>query len=157
MKDPLPEIERALAPHGFRRIREGGPRCVCRAILKRQTLNMNRAVAVVGLDELPGDPAALLKKVKREVAFRCGFLPFIYGIGTQLVVVVNRPLSGAIDPFSYVDKVDNQWSIIQSVYVVNSESGLVASGRTWGQTLSGKFQNAIEAAIRRTFAAAPKE
>ena len=83
MKDPLLQLESALEPMGFRRIKEGGAGSVCSTIWKRQTLNMNRAVAVVHLDALPDDLAPLLKQVKKEAAFRCGFFPFFYGLGTQ--------------------------------------------------------------------------
>ena len=81
------------------------------------------------------------------MAFRCGFFPLFYGIGTQLVLIVSGPTPTKIDPGSYVDKYDNQWSIIQSVFIVHPEVGLVATARTWGQRISGKYQDAIEAML----------
>jgi len=147
MNDLVPRLEEVLAPHGFRRIKEGGRGNLCRVILKRQTLNMNRAVAVVDVDALPDKPLSLLKQIKKEVAFRCGFFPFFYGIGTQLVLVVSAATPEKIGPEGYVDRYDNQWSIIQSVFIVRPEAGLVATARTWGQHISGKYQDAIEAIL----------
>jgi hypothetical protein len=147
MKDPLLQLESALAPMGFRRVKEGGADSVCSTIWKRQTLNMNRAVAVVHLDALPDDLAPSLKKVKKEAAFRCGFFPFFYGIGTQLVLIIDGAISQKLDVLRCVDKFDNQWSIIQSIFVVQSGTGLIESGKTWGQVFTGKFQDAILAAL----------
>lgn len=147
MKDFVPRLESALAPHGFRRIKEDQSGGLCRAILKRQTINMNRAVAVVDIDAFPSDPAPLLKKLKKEVAYRCGFVPFFYGIGTQLVLVVSGPIPAKIEADRFVDRYDNQWSIIQSVFFIRRGIGLVATARTWGQRITGKYQDAIEASL----------
>ncbi len=147
MTDPVPQLEEALKAHGFCRVKEGRRGRLCRAILKLQTLNLNRAVAVVDIDALPEDPVPLIKRIKKEVAYRSGFFPFFYGIGTQLVLVVSGPIPEKIDPERYVDKYDNQWSIIQSVFVVRSDSTLAATARTWGQRISGKYQDVIEAVL----------
>jgi hypothetical protein len=147
VKDVLLQLQSALEPMGFRRIKEGDVGCVCGTIWKRQNLNMNRAVAVIHLDALPEDLAPLLKKVKKEAAFRCGFFPFFYGLGTQLILIVAGSISQKPEVLRYVDKIDNQWSIIQSIFVVQADSGLVDSARTWGQIFTGKFQNAIMAAL----------
>jgi hypothetical protein len=143
MRHILPKLELALATHDFHRTKEGRAGCLCRLILKRQTINMNRAIAVVEVDSLPCDPTPLLKKIKKEVAMRCGFFPLFYGIGTQLILVVDGATPAKIDTLRYVDKFDNQWSIIQSVFIVHPDSGLVAEGRTWGQVLTGKYQDII--------------
>ena len=143
MNDPLPKVELALAPHGFRRIKDSGREFVCGAILKRQTINTNRAVAFVQLDSLPDDLSGLLKRVKKEVAFRCGFFPIFYGIGTQLVLVVAGAVPEKVELDRYVDKIDNQWSIIQSIFLVQAHSGLVSTTRTWGQYVTGKYQDVI--------------
>ena len=116
-------------------------------ILKRQTLIMNRAVAIVDVDSLPSDPAPLLNKIKKEVAMRCGFFPFFYGIGTQLILVVGGVKPGEVDTLRYVDQFDNQWSVVQSVFIVYRDSGLVAEGRTWGQVVTGKYQDIIRATL----------
>ena len=147
MTDPVPLLEEVLAPHGFRRAKEGGRGSLCRAILKLQTLNLNRAVAVADIDTLPDDPVPLLKSIKKEVAHRVGFFPFFYGVGTQLLLVVSGPMPEKIGPERYVDSYDNQWSIIQSVFIVRADSSLVATARTWGQRISHKYQDAIEAVL----------
>ena len=147
MNDPLLHIEPALVPHGFHRLKEGSEGCICSAILKRQTINTNRAVAFVRVDTFPDDLVAMLQRVKKEVAFRCGFFPFFYGIGTQLVLVVVGSVPEKFELDRYVDKIDNQWSIIQSIFLVQADSGLVATARTWGQLLTGKYQDVILSAL----------
>jgi len=147
MRDPIRQLESALIPMGFQRIKDGNAGCICSTIWKRQTLNMNRAVAVVRLDTLPDDLTPLLMKVKKEAAFRCGYFPFFYGLGTQLVLIVNGLISQKPDVEHYVDKIDNQWSIIQSIFVVHLDLGLVAGARTWGQVFTGKYQKAILTAL----------
>ncbi|HUJ08695.1 MAG TPA: hypothetical protein VL171_01595 [Verrucomicrobiae bacterium] len=150
MKDPLLQIEPALAPYGFRRVRDGDRGCLCNAILKRQTFNTNRAVAFVWVDTFPDDLVPVLKRVKKEVAFRCGFFPFLYGIGTQLILVVASSVPEKVELDRYVDKFDNQWSIIQGLYLLQADSGLVASARTWGQLVTGKYEDVILAALGQT-------
>lgn len=48
-----------------------------------------------------------------------------------------------------VDRYDNHWSIIQSVFIVQAGVGLVATARTWGQYVTGKYQDVIEAVLAR--------
>lgn len=117
--------------------------------MKRQTINANRAVAVVEIDTLPADPGPFLKRIKRAVAFRCGFFPFFYGIGTQLVLVISGPTHPSEEVARMVDRYDNHWSIIQSVFIVQAGVGLVATARTWGQYVTGKYQDVIEAVLAR--------
>jgi hypothetical protein len=147
MKDLVPRLEDALVPHGFRRVKQDVVGGLCRVLLKRQTLNINRAVAVIYVDALPNDLQPLLRKIKKETAFRCGFFPLFYGIGTQLVLVTSSEDSSGIDPVRFIDKYDNQWSIIQSVFIVRTGVGLVATARTWGQHISAKYQDAIESVV----------
>ena len=108
---------------------------------------MNRAVAVVDVQELPNDLSALIKSVRKEAAFRCGFVPFFWGLGTQLVIVVTGARPEKPELVQYLDKVDNQWSIIQSIFVVHVDSGLVSMARTWGQIFTRRFQDAIAEAL----------
>jgi hypothetical protein len=113
--DPVEKLRTVLAPHGFHPIplKAGSP---CRTILKRQTFNTNRAVAVVEVASVPEDLAFLVKAIKKEAAFRCGFFPYFYGIGTQLVLITQNPVVQT-DIYRFVDKFDNQWSIVQSIFV----------------------------------------
>jgi len=152
VKEPLPDIESALAPHGFHAVKEGGNRCICNAILKRQTINTNRAVAFVRLDTLPDDLSGLLKTVRKEVAFRCGFFPVLYGIGTQLILIVSGSVPAKVELDRYVDRIDNQWSIIQSIFLIHQDSGLIATARTWAQFVTGQYQDMITSVLKRSCA-----
>lgn len=48
-----------------------------------------------------------------------------------------------------VDRFDNQWGIIQSVFVFDTETGERWEARTWGQVVTGRFQDAIWATLQR--------
>ncbi len=148
MNTPAQQLSIALAPHGFRLLRHRRD-AICAAIWKRQTINSNRAVALVEVSSLPTDPSPLLKAIKKEAAFRCRFFPFFYGLGTQVVLWVTgeQPTETKLQP--YVDKFDNQWSIIQSIFLIHDNVGLISSARTWGQLLTSKYQDAIAAALCR--------
>ena len=47
----------------------------------------------------------------------------------------------------YVDKVDNQRVVLQSIHVIDSYNKENKSVRTWGQWLTGKYQDLIEKTI----------
>ncbi len=150
--EPLPELVSALSAHGFSQVSElqGVPDAVL--LLKRQTWNTNRAVVVVTPAQVPADFAGYLTEVRKRVAFRCKFVPFFWGIGIQVVVVAPGLQGSGIDPSRHVASVDNQWAIVQSVFLVDPGSGTFRVGRTWGQFVTGKFQNAIAGVLGRHFA-----
>ena len=81
--------------------------------------------------------------VRTKVAFKVGFFPLFWGLGLQVILIcpgissINEPIS------SFAAKVDNQWAIIQSVFFVDPEEGNFIAGRTWGQFLTGKYQDEI--------------
>ena len=142
-----PLIE-ALAVHRFRRVDDP----ISDLLLKRQTFNTNRAVVVVSPASVPADFRAYMNAVSRGVASRCGYIPFLWGVGIQFVAVA--PGITAIDPAKHVALVDNQWAIVQSIFLVDPERGEYRSSRTWGQLFTGRFQDAIEAVLARHFLAA---
>jgi len=148
MNDLAQKLEAALTPHGFWLL-ERKKGSIFSAIWKRQTFNTNRAVTLVEISSVPVDLSPLLKEVKKEAAFRCGFFPFFYGLGTQVVFLVTGAQPEEEELGAYVDKIDNQWLDIQSIFVVHVGVGLVSSARTWGQLLTGKFQDEIAAVFRR--------
>lgn len=121
------------------------------AIWARKTWNTNRAVAVLRLaaGEHPGERAQALKI---PLGKAIGYFPFFYGIGLQLVFFGSEavPVRGGLD--AHVDKIDNQRSIVQSLFVVDLARHTTESARTWGQVVTGKFQDAIERGIRNALA-----
>ena len=122
----------------------------CILLLKKQTLNINRAVAVVCVSELPQDLAVYVRDLRKDVAFRVGFFPFLYGLGLQVVFVANNDVTGAT-PARLVAAVDNQWAIVQSVFLVDESRRAFKSARSWGQFVTGKYQDAIQAILQREF------
>jgi len=88
-----------------------------------------------------------LKRVRGAVARKVKFFPFLYGVGIQVIVLCPGITTAIQEPLDYVAKVDNQWAIVQSLYLVDPRKGEYISAKTWGQFLTGKFQSAIEEAV----------
>ena len=149
--DLIPDLVAALAMHGFRKVPETNGIADVTLLLKRQTWNTNRAVVVVSPAQPPTEIATYLRELRRRIAFRCGFFPFIWGIGIQVVIVAPGIVQSGIDPSRYVARVDNQWAIIQSIFLADHSSQTFRSGRTWGQMLTGKFQDTISRVLSQYF------
>jgi hypothetical protein len=142
------EIVRKLGEFGFGPVLDWDAPDI---LLKRQTLNTNRAVLIHYLAGAPDDFAAHVRLLRKRVAFRCGFVPFFWGIGIQLIVVGPGLTESGVSPANHVAFVDNQWAIIQSVFLVDTSRGTYASGRTWGQLITGQFQDAIDEVLSNHF------
>lgn len=138
----LPALLAALEPSGFRRVEHADSAL----LLKRQTFNMNRAVAVMELPAVPYDFRAWRDALRRDVAQQCKYIPFLWGIGIQLIVIAPGIL--AIDPSEHIDRIDNQWAIFQSIFLADPRLGEYRSARTWGQVFTGKCQDAIEGVLK---------
>jgi hypothetical protein len=149
------ELVRSLALHGFREVARPSESVPdAQVLLRRQTLITNRAVVVVAPASAPQDLASYVKQVRRRAAFRCKFLPLLWGIGLQVVIVSPGIAESNIDPAHYVSKIDNQWAIVQSIFLVDPVAGSFRSARTWGQFITGKYQDAIEEIVAEHFRAA---
>lgn len=134
----------SLSEHKFKAVQgyeSKIPECVC--LLKRQTLNTNRAVCVVRLSELPVDMGSYITSLRTRVAFKVGFFPLLWGLGLQVVIFCPNITDVNLIPKDYVNKVDNQWAIVQSVFFVDPQKRIFTEGRTWGQFITGKFQDSI--------------
>ena len=140
-----------MAVHGFRRIADETGIADAVLILKRQTWNTNRAVVVVSPSQPPADIRGYLRELRRRVAFRCRFFPFFWGIGIQVVMITPGIAQSSIDPTEHVACVDNQWAIIQSIFLADPSSNSYYSARTWGQFVTGRFQDAISQALSHYF------
>lgn len=149
----IEDLTRTMAEHGFRQVSDTCGILDTVLILKRQTWNTNRAIVVVALAQPPVDMRAYLTKLRRGIAFRCGFFPFFWGIGIQVVLVAPGIQQSGIDPSQHVARVDNQWAIIQSVFLADSASQTFRACRTWGQLITGKFQDAMSVIVSRHFGA----
>lgn len=148
----VPQLVETLRSHGFREVNtQPGVIPDVERLLKRQTWNTNRAVVVVCPMTVPPDFSAYLKEVRKAVAFRCRFFPVLWGIGIQVVVAAAGVAKADIDPARHVAKFDNQWAIVQSLFLVDPEAGSYASARSPGQFVTGKYQDAIESVLADHF------
>ncbi|HEY4640321.1 MAG TPA: hypothetical protein VII75_03180 [Thermoanaerobaculia bacterium] len=118
-----------------------------RLIMKRQTWNTNRAVVLTSLQSIPADFKEYLIVLRNRTAVLCKYIPVLWEIGIQVVVVA----PGLADPAKYVALVDNQWAIIQSVFLIDPLKAEYRWARTWGQVITGKFQDAIDRVLAEDF------
>jgi hypothetical protein len=147
----LTDLTHAMVEHGFTCVNNTAALPDGALLLKRQTWNTNRAILVICLEQIPADIRSYLRQLRRQVAFRCGFFPVFWGIGIQIVIVAPGLSQSGIDPTKYIARVDNQWAIIQSIFFADSASRTYQSGRTWGQFVTGKFQDTISTVLSRHF------
>jgi hypothetical protein len=150
INDLVSALTQAMAEHSFGQVAniKNIPDAVL--LLKRQTWNTNRAIIVVSPKQIPSDVHGYLIQIRNRVAFKCGFFPLFWGIGVQVVVATGL-LEDSINPAEHVNYVDNQWAIIQSVYLVDLDKKTYRTGRTWGQFITGKFQDAITDVLSKEF------
>lgn len=142
LDDVVRDLANALKTHGFKDIAAAGQMPAgIKLLLKRQNWNTNRAVVVASVPESLQEFGAHVRQLRDEVARQCGFIPVLWPIGIQVII------SGAgtveVDPAPHLALVDNQWALIQSVFLVDPQRGEYREARTWGQYVTGKFQDAI--------------
>ena len=145
-------MQLSLSEHNFKNVygyKNKIPECVC--LLKRQTLNTNRAICVVQLSETPEDLGSYIDDLKTRVAFKVGFIPLLWGLGLQVVIICPNITAENFHPENYVARVDNQWAIVQSVFFVDPDTRSFKEGRTWGQVVTGKFQDSISNELKESY------
>jgi len=146
-------LEAKLGPHGFA-TRDPDESLAQRGILKlfhRKTWNTNRGVVL-------GDPGQtpIADFVQRQ-RYEAG--PFLGSswwsqLGLQVVLAIEgAPLPSVEQLGSLVDAVNTQSILIHSVFALDASTGEWRQARTWGQVVTGKFQDAIAAAITEVVAA----
>ncbi len=148
----FPDLVRTMGAHGFREVADAAKAIPdADLVLKRQTWNTNRAIVVVSLPEVPADFASYIRRLRKPVAFRCGFFPIFWGIGIQIVTVAPGLAQSDIDPSQHVALVDNQWAIVQSLFLVDPAAQTYQTARTWGQLVTGTYQDAIAGVLARHY------
>lgn len=145
----LADLRQTMAEHGFRSVTINASLSDVTLLLKRQTWNTNRAIVVACPPQIPADIFVYLQQIRRQVAFTCGFFPVFWGIGIQVVVLAPGLSKSDIDPALHLARVDNQWAIIQSIFLADSETRTYKSARTWGQFVTGKFQDSVSETLSR--------
>jgi hypothetical protein len=152
----IPDLIQTLEPQGFRQVPSPDKTIQgAVALLKRQNFLSNRAVVIVDLPEVPKPFHRYAAVLRKQVAFRCGFFPVFYGIGIQLVLAAPDMIQSGLRPSDCVARIDNQWAIIQSVFLVDTREQRFLTSRSWGQLVTGQFQDAIAEAIGRHYAHLP--
>lgn len=117
----------------------------------RKTWNTNRAVVHLHAPPGEGDLGQLTQKLKMPLGKALGYFPFFYGMGLQVVWSGREVSSRAARLKQSVDAIDNQTCIVQSIFVVDLARGTFRHARTWGQVITGKFQDGIAQCLSRAY------
>jgi hypothetical protein len=142
------DLHKELSSFGFKRVNFDNSRYNdFTLILKRQTWNTNRAICLLHRESVPDNFDLYIKEMRKLAAFKVKFFPFIYGVGIQMILICPGIVESIDDPKDYVSMVDNQWAIVQSLYLIDDETRTFKEGRTWGQFVTGKFQDIISETI----------
>lgn len=145
------EIDRRLGVHGFRH--QLKPRLAESGVVSNwqlRTWNINRVVVLVDPVSPVNDLARFCQQLKWTVVRHTFFIPAFYEVGLQIVIAADglkyvweRPSSTK----GLVDRVSNQIVVLQSVFAVDTAHQKYRAIRTWGQVVTGRFQDAIEDGI----------
>ncbi|MEM6931575.1 MAG: hypothetical protein AAF602_31885 [Myxococcota bacterium] len=138
----LAVLAERLGARGFR----AQPSDDVAACFVRRTWMTNRGVLVLDVPPEVDDPAAWARTQRARCAEAVGFrIPLVYHPGIQIVTL--GPPAVTL-PEDAVDRIDNQWCVIQAIHVVDLGAGAVQSAATWGQVVSGPDQVAVAAALQ---------
>lgn len=114
------------------------------ALFRRKTWNTNRGVVVAE----PCSPD--LRASVEELRGRAGaFLGSSWWsqLGLQIVFLFDGPPPNEDALGGLVDRVNTQGVLVQSVFALDRATGQSRSARTWGQVVTGRFQDAIRDAL----------
>lgn len=134
-------VQELLGPHGFLPVPCAHPDVV--HAWTRKTWNTNRGVVLIH----ERTPEVWAPQNKIAVGRALGYFPFFYGLGLQVISVApgvtldDDVLKGA------VDRIDNQRCIVQSLFTLDPSTLELGEARTWGQVVTGRFQDAVAAAL----------
>lgn len=150
-------LDVALSSFGFEARDLGSSPCAVEiaGAWVRKTWNTNRGV--VHLCAPPGaeDLGEIAQEIKMPLGKALGYFPFFYGMGLQVVWSGEDILERASLLDRAVDSVDNQRCIVQSLFAVDFTQDRYREARTWGQVITGKFQDAITSCLDEAFVAEP--
>jgi hypothetical protein len=197
-------LHEAIAAHSFKRVEIQQAESVpIIAAWKRNTLNMNRGIALVRFSSQNVHPGEFAKAIKKPVGKIIGYIPVLHELGLQLILVGQDVLDKSTELDHFLDSKNTQTVILQSIHLIDVaamgllgnfptdvevesdialpgwaksieligkirapwsggfqrgkarlrysiETGYAAiSVRTWGQTRTGPFIDAIEDGINR--------
>jgi hypothetical protein len=116
-------------------------------VWRRKTWNTNRAVALIPFSKTGKNTGKYAKNIKSILGKEIGYKLFFYPLGLQIILYGNNIYKKTEELNKYVDKIDTQTVVLQSIFVVDLKSKKYKATRTWGQYTTGKFQDAIEKSI----------
>src|SRR5262245_12714622 len=148
-------IDHAMSVHDFKRFTPTGRPSPLTWIgaWKRKTWNTNRGIALLALPDQASHAGEYALDIRATAGKFIGYIPFLYELGLQLILTGPGILKKADGLDRYVTKINNSTVLLQSIHVVDPDSRESLSTRTWGQVVSGKFIDSIEAGVAavRTF------
>jgi hypothetical protein len=150
-------LARALSIHGFK-AKDIGPDLggvVIAGAWVRKTWNTNRAVVHLCAPPGEGGLGELAQQITIPLGKTLGYFPFFYGLGLQVVWSGEAILDRAAHLERSVDSFDNQRCIVQSLFVVDFSQARYRQARTWGQVITGKYQDAIASCLDEVFVGVP--
>ena len=142
-------LDASLGPYSFIRAGstkqlDGIPRT---ELWRRKSWATNRAVALLALPEGEDSPGRFAQQIKLPLGRIAGYVTVLNPLGLQIVMTTHKAMDPGLRLSDFVDRVNNQRVVLQSIFLVNPREGSHISSRSWGQFFSGRFQNAIEQAI----------
>jgi len=142
-------IDDAVAPKGFKRFdpASADPSLSWVCAWKRKTWNTNRGIALLHFPTGAPHAGEYALDIRAKAGKPIGYIPFLYELGLQLILVGPGILKKGDRLADYVTKVSNSTVLLQSIHLVDPAERVVLSVRTWGQVVTGKFIDAIEAGI----------
>lgn len=146
-------LDGALAPFLFRKVIQTpvSPDFRVVAAWTLKTWNINRAVVVIEPFSAVEDLRKFVRIVKRQLTKPLGYFPLLYSLGFQIIVVGHQTSKWTPRPSQVVDKFDNQISVAQSIFIIDADTEEATGATTWGQFISGKFQDEIWRVLRDHF------
>jgi len=116
-------------------------------IWKRKTWNTNRGIVLMDVSEGVNIDKKLIKNITAAMGKSIGYFPFFYPLGLQIILYQKDACSARDLLSSLVDKYDTQTIVVQSIFAVDPIKSEYFAVRTWGQYITGKFQDAIAKAL----------
>lgn len=109
--------------------------------------NINRAVILLPYKGKDSGLPDFINKIKMILGKKIGYTFFLYPLGMQIIVAGENILDSGAQWKKCIDLFDTQTALIQSIFVVDFAAKKYDSARTWGQYVTGKYQDAIEKAV----------
>ncbi|MTI69241.1 MAG: hypothetical protein FH751_03155 [Firmicutes bacterium] len=109
--------------------------------------NKNVVVALIDLsDSNIENIGKYAQQIKIDIGKEMGYKPLTNTLRMQLIFIGDN-LKESKDIKNYVDKINNQKVVLQSIHIVDKTNKLSKSVKTWGQFFTGKYQDMIEVVI----------